>query len=74
MQIHDARPDDGKSLTPLIGAVINDFQKRHDLTEVVALHARLADVCGDDTVLNIICDHTGCHLHVTTFGRRREPI
>lgn len=65
---HDPPQEPENPLTPLVGAIISDFSQRHDLAVVVALHARLAEVCGDDTLLNIVCDQTGCHLHVTTFA------
>ncbi|QYF87372.1 hypothetical protein [Brevundimonas sp. PAMC22021] len=73
MNDHDPPQESENPLTPLVGAIISDFSQRHDLAEVVALHARLAEVCGDDTLLNIVCDQTGCHLHVTTFGVCCQP-
>ena len=60
-------PDYQPPLTPLISAIVSEFQERHDLAEVIGLHARLSEVCGGDTLLKIVCDETGCHLHVTTF-------
>jgi hypothetical protein len=72
MQNHASRPAYEK-LTPRINAIVSDFQERHDLAELIALHAQLAEACGGDTLLNIACDQSGCHLHVTTFGVCRQP-
>ena len=60
-------------LTTTVGTIVSDFNQRHGPAAVVALHALLAEVCGHDTVLNIVCDQTGFHLHVTTFGDGYRP-
>lgn len=51
-----------------IGDIIDAFRERNDLAEIIGLQAELAEAYGDDTVLNVVCDKTGCHLHVTTFA------
>ena len=61
--------DDPQTMeVPQIGEITEAFRERNDLAEIIGLHAQLAEACGDDTVLNLICDKTGCHLHVTTFS------
>lgn len=65
---HDPYQNAESPMTPLVGAIISDFSQHHDLAEVIALHARLVAACGEDTLLTVVCDKSGCHLHVTTFS------